>query len=251
MIRVTVWNEYEHERNEERVAKVYPKGIHGAIADFLGTEEDIEVRTATLDQPENGLTQEVLDNTDVLVWWGHMAHHKVLDEVAMRVKNRVLDGMGFIALHSAHASKPFRLLMGTHTETLRWRENDELQRYWVVAPGHPIVAGLGEYFEIPMDEILRRILRHTPARPSGIHFVGAGRRGVPLGLLLAQGRGPHILLPGRPRDLPGILPEGSAAGNQERDPLGRAAQVRGGAEHRAPLQGHAQRAGGYLSDLIK
>ena len=152
MIRVTVWNEYEHERNEERVAKVYPKGIHGAIADFLGTEEDIEVRTATLDQPENGLTQEVLDNTDVLVWWGHMAHHKVLDEVAMRVKNRVLDGMGFIALHSAHASKPFRLLMGTHTETLRWRENDELQRYWVVAPGHPIVAGLGEYFEIPMDE---------------------------------------------------------------------------------------------------
>jgi trehalose utilization protein len=152
MIRVTVWNEFEHERNEERVGKVYPEGIHGAIAAFLGKEEDIEVRTATLDQPEHGLTQEVLDSTDVLIWWGHMAHHKVSDEVALRVKNRVLDGMGFIGLHSAHASKPFRLLMGTHTDTLRWRENDELQRYWVVSPGHPIVEGLGEYFEIPRDE---------------------------------------------------------------------------------------------------
>ena len=152
MIRVTVWNEYEHERNEERVAKVYPKGIHGAIAEFLGREQDIEVRTATLDQPEHGLTQDVLDSTDVLIWWGHMAHEKVSDEVALRVKKRVLEGMGFIALHSAHASKPFLLLMGTNTGTLRWRENDELQRYWVVAPGHPIVAGLGEYFEIPRDE---------------------------------------------------------------------------------------------------
>lgn len=81
-----------------------------------------------------------------------MAHHKVSDEVAQRVRDRVLEGMGFVALHSAHASKPFRLLMGTHSENLRWRENDELQRYWIVAPGHPITAGLGEYFEIPRDE---------------------------------------------------------------------------------------------------
>lgn len=152
MIRVTVWNEYEHERNEERVGKVYPKGIHGAIAEFLGREEDLEVRTATLDMPEHGLTKEVLDSTDVLIWWGHMAHHKVSDEVAQRVRDRVLEGMGFVALHSAHASKPFRLLMGTHSENLRWRENDELQRYWIVAPGHPITEGLGEYFEIPHDE---------------------------------------------------------------------------------------------------
>lgn len=152
MIRVTVWNEYEHERNEERVGKVYPKGIHGAIAEFLGREEDFEVRTATLDMPEHGLTKDVLDSTDVLIWWGHMAHHKVSDEVAQRVRDRVLEGMGFVALHSAHASKPFRLLMGTHSENLRWRENDELQRYWIVAPGHPITAGLGEYFEIPRDE---------------------------------------------------------------------------------------------------
>lgn len=152
MIRVTVWNEYEHERNEERVGKVYPKGIHGAIAEFLGREEDLEVRTATLDMPEHGLTKDVLDSTDVLIWWGHMAHHKVSDEVAQRVRDRVLEGMGFVALHSAHASKPFRLLMGTHSENLRWRENDELQRYWIVAPGHPITAGLGEYFEIPRDE---------------------------------------------------------------------------------------------------
>ena len=152
MIRVTVWNEFVHERREQRVAEVYPNGIHAVIADFLGKNEDIEVRTATLDQPENGLPQEVLDSTDVLIWWGHMAHHLVSDEVANRVKERVLAGMGFVALHSAHASKPFRLLMGTHTENLSWRENSELQRYWVVAPAHPIAQGLGEYFEIPHDE---------------------------------------------------------------------------------------------------
>lgn len=152
MIRVTVWNEYQHEKHDEAVAKIYPKGIHSAIAEFLGANDDFAVRTATLDQPENGLTAEILDNTDVLLWWGHMAHHLVADEVALRVKNRVLDGMGFIALHSAHASKPFQLLMGTHTDRLRWRENNELQRYWVVAPGHPIAAGLGTHFEIPHDE---------------------------------------------------------------------------------------------------
>ena len=113
-MRVTVWNEYEHERREQRVAQVYPQGIHTAIANFLSAQPDMQVRTATLDEPENGLPQAVLDDTDVLIWWGHMAHEKVADEVALRVKNRVLDGMGFIALHSAHASKPFQLLMGTH-----------------------------------------------------------------------------------------------------------------------------------------
>ena len=94
MIRVTVWNEFVHERREQRVAEVYPNGIRAVIADFLGKNEDIEVRTATLDQPENGLPQEVLDSTDVLIWWGHMAHHLVSDEVANRVKERVLAGMG-------------------------------------------------------------------------------------------------------------------------------------------------------------
>ena len=152
MIRVTVWNEFRHEKTEENVKAVYPEGIHKAIADFLGKNEDMVVRTATLDEPENGLTDEVLNNTDVLIWWGHMAHGDVLDSVAEKVVARVNDGMGFICLHSGHASKPFRRLMGTNSQNLRWREDGDMQRLWVVAPQHPIVNGIGDYFEVPHDE---------------------------------------------------------------------------------------------------
>lgn len=105
-----------------------------------------------MDMPENGLPQQLLDETDVLIWWAHLAHNQVSDEVARRVQRRVLDGMGFVALHSAHASKPFSLLLGTRSPVLRWRENDEQQRVWCVSPGHPIAAGLGESFVIPKDE---------------------------------------------------------------------------------------------------
>ena len=150
-VRVTIWNEYRHEVLEERIAKVYPKGIHGAIAEMLGKHTDYEIRTATLAEPEHGLTQEVLDNTDVLIWWGHMAHNEVSDEVVERVCKRVLDGMGMILLHSGHHSKPFRKLMGT-TCNVKWRENDEKERLWIVDPSHPITAGLPEYIELPKEE---------------------------------------------------------------------------------------------------
>jgi len=107
MINVTVWNEYFHERKDEKIGKIYPKGIHGAIAEMLGRDEEFNIRTATLDMPEHGLTDEVLENTDVLIWWGHIKHGDVSEEVAEKVKKRVLDGMGLIVLHSGHLSKPF------------------------------------------------------------------------------------------------------------------------------------------------
>lgn len=151
MIRVTVWNEYAHERSDEKVKEIYPNGIHGAIADFLKSD-DIEVRCATLDDEECGLTKEVLDNTDVLLWWGHMCHNKVPDEVAMRVRDAVLEGMGAIFLHSAHHSKPFRFLMGTSCN-LGWREDGDLERVWISKPSHPIVQGIDRYFEIPHEEM--------------------------------------------------------------------------------------------------
>jgi trehalose utilization protein len=110
------------------------------------------VRTATLDEPEHGLTEEVLAETDVLLWWGHMAHKEVSDEVVERVQKRVLEGMGLIVLHSAHVSKIFVKLMGTGC-MLRWREAGERERLWVVAPGHPIAEGIGDYFEIPHEEM--------------------------------------------------------------------------------------------------
>jgi trehalose utilization protein len=151
MIKVTVWNENRHEQTNEKVREVYPEGIHGAIASFL-KEDNFEVRTATLDEPEHGLTEEVLDSTDVLVWWGHMAHDDVSDEIVTRVKNRVLDGMGLIVLHSGHFSKIFKTLMGT-TCDLKWREADEKERIWVVSPGHPIAEGIGEYIDIEREEM--------------------------------------------------------------------------------------------------
>jgi trehalose utilization protein len=165
MIRVTVWNEFLHEKVHEEVARIYPEGIHNAIARGIA-EDGIAVRTATLEEPEHGLTEEVLGETDVLIWWGHMGHDKVEDAIVDRVHRRVLDGMGLIVLHSGHFSKIFRRLMGTSCD-LKWREANERERLWVVNPAHPIAAGLpecitleheemyGEHFDIPApDEVI-------------------------------------------------------------------------------------------------
>ncbi len=149
--RVTIWNEYRHEKKDEEVAKVYPAGIHEAIAKHLRAE-GLSMRTATLDEPEHGLTTDVLDATDVLIWWGHMAHREVQDEIVDRVHQRVLDGMGLVVLHSAHFSKIFKKLMGT-TCDLKWREIGEKERIWVVEPGHPIAEGVGQYIEVPQAEM--------------------------------------------------------------------------------------------------
>lgn len=152
MIRVTIWNEYLHEVMDAPVAALYPQGMHNTIADFLKCD-DICVRTATLEEPECGLTQEVLDDTDVLIWWGHGAHARVPDEIAQRVCEEVRKGMGFIALHSSHLSKPFRMLMGTSC-TLGWRHDGDgdKERIWVVNPAHPIAKGIDSYFELPHVE---------------------------------------------------------------------------------------------------
>ena len=149
MVRATVWNEYRHEKQDPRVGAIYPNGIHGAIAD--GLRDVAEVRTATLDEPSHGLTEEVLDNTDVLVWWGHMAHHEVADDVVERVRRRVLDGMGLVVLHSGHFSKIFGRLMGTSCN-LKWREDGLNERIWIVNPSHPIADGLPEWIDIPHEE---------------------------------------------------------------------------------------------------
>jgi trehalose utilization protein len=150
-IRVTVWNEFRHEKDNDRVKAIYPDGIHRVIADFLQAA-DFTVHTATLDEPEHGLTEEVLDNTDVLIWWGHKAHAEVSEAIVDRVQERVLRGMGLVVLHSGHFSKIFKRLMGTSCN-LKWREAGEKERLWVVNPAHPIAQGLGEYFEIPQAEM--------------------------------------------------------------------------------------------------
>ena len=151
MTRVTVWSEFRQEHSDPPVRAVYPEGIHEAIAAGL-REGGFEVRTATLDEPEHGLSEAVLAETDVLTWWGHVAHDEVSDAVVSRVQQRVLDGMGLIVLHSGHHSKIFRHLMGTSCN-LTWREARERERLWVVDPSHPIAEGLGEGFLIEEEEM--------------------------------------------------------------------------------------------------
>ena len=151
-MRVTVWNEHIHEREDEAVRAVYPHGIHHEVADALRKHlgGGAAVATATLDDHGHGL--EGLDETDVLLWWGHLGHDLVPDEAAARVQQRVLDGMGFVALHSAHLSKPFVLLMGTSCH-LRWREADDRELVWTVSPSHPIATGVPPVFSIPRQEM--------------------------------------------------------------------------------------------------
>ncbi len=150
-IRVTVWNEFYHEKVEEKIAAIYPKGLHEAIAEGYAAHEDIAVTTRTLDMPECGLDEATLAETDVLVWWGHCRHADVPDAIAERVWRRVLDGMGLIVLHSGHLSKPFVRLLGTVCRS-KWRENDETERVWVIEPAHPIARGLPECIVLPEEE---------------------------------------------------------------------------------------------------
>ena len=152
-IRVTVWGENVHEHSHEAVRSVYPNGMHTCIANALNEDPLLQARTATLQQPEHGLSAEVLAETDVLTWWGHAAHGQVEDDVVDRIQERVLEGMGLVVLHSGHHSKIFRRLMGTNCH-LTWREAGEKERLWITSPGHPIVKGIeGPYFEIEHEEM--------------------------------------------------------------------------------------------------
>ncbi|RXZ81321.1 trehalose utilization protein ThuA [Paenibacillaceae bacterium] len=151
MIKLTIWNEFHHEKVNPAVTEIYPQGIHQALADGLA-DQPFVIRTATQDQPEHGLTEEVLNDTDVLIWWGHKTHRLVEDEIVNRVHERVLQGMGLVVLHSGHFSKIFKKLMGTNCD-LRWREADDRERIWVVDPAHPIAEGLGSYFELEREEM--------------------------------------------------------------------------------------------------
>ena len=150
MNKVVVWNENVHEQRSQEIRAVYPNGIHAQIASIL--RDEVPVETATLQDSEHGLSEERLAQTDVLLWWGHVAHNEVSDTVVNRVQKRVLEGMGLIVLHSGHYSKIFKRLLGT-TCSLTWREAAEKERLWVCNPGHPIVQGLGPYFEIPHEEM--------------------------------------------------------------------------------------------------
>ncbi|OQP87193.1 trehalose utilization protein ThuA [Rhizobium rhizosphaerae] len=151
-IRTLVWGENIHERINEVVRDIYPDGMHKTIADALNRDDAITAETATLQEPEHGLTEARLKETDVLVWWGHKDHGAVDDAVVERVAARVHEGMGLIVLHSGHFAKIFKRLMGTPC-ALKWREAGERERVWTVNPGHPIAAGIPENFVLENEEM--------------------------------------------------------------------------------------------------
>lgn len=144
-IHVTIWNEFRHEKRSETVRALYPEGIHAYIRDFLQSDE-LEITLAALDDPAQGLPDEVLNNTDVLVWWGHLAHHVVEDALVERINARVQQGMGMLFLHSGHKSKPFQRVLGT-TGNLSWGRNQKCV-VWNLAPTHPVTAGVPAHFEL-------------------------------------------------------------------------------------------------------
>jgi trehalose utilization protein len=151
--RVTVWNEARHEKKNPVVAKIYPKGMHDALAAHLRKCDGLKVRTAVLDDEEHGLSEDVVKKTDVFVWWGHLAHDEVDEKIVDRVHQRVLEGAGIVVLHSGHFSRIFKKLMGT-TCNLKWREElNEREVLWVTRPGHPIVAGIDDHFTLPREEM--------------------------------------------------------------------------------------------------
>ncbi|RKQ92111.1 trehalose utilization protein [Solirubrobacter pauli] len=154
MVRVTVWGENVHERTEDHVRERYPDGMHGAIAAGLQRllGDGVQTRTATLDQPEHGLPQEVIDQTDVLTWWGHIAHEQVQDAIVDRVHAAVLGGMGLLVLHSGHYSKILQRVLGTSC-SLRWRNEGERELVWTVNPAHPIAQGVPHPIVIPAQEM--------------------------------------------------------------------------------------------------
>ena len=151
-IRVTIWNEFRHEKTKEHVKALYPNGLHAVIGEFLSENDDIEVTLAALDDEDQGLPDEVLNNTDVLIWWGHTAHKEVKDELAEKIRTRVYIGrMGFIALHSAHKSKPFMKIVGTNGN-LQWGRNQK-EVVWNLMPSHPIAYGIPDHFLIEEEEL--------------------------------------------------------------------------------------------------
>lgn len=168
MINVTIWNEDSLETTHDDVLEVYPTGLNGALAVFLKKNNNMNVRTANLEEPECGLSDEILESTDVLLWWGHGKHHLVPDELVKKIHNRVLRGMGMIFLHSAHFSKPFQSLMGT-TCSLKWRDGDR-ERLWTILPNHPIAKGLPEFFELEAEEMYGE--RFDIPQPDELIFLG-------------------------------------------------------------------------------
>ena len=149
-IRVTVWNEGLHEQELPKCREIYPDGMGRQIGRYLEKQPGIaSVHCSELSDPEQGLSEEILANTDVMTWWGHKAHDRVTDENAERVQKRVLQGMGLIVLHSGHMARVWRT--GRKGTALGGRSS----------PSHR--GGPAGIYRTAQHGNVRRAFRHSPA----------------------------------------------------------------------------------------
>jgi Trehalose utilisation len=218
-IRVIVWNENIHERKDSRVQTHYPQGIHNFLAKVLNDGEEVSCKTATLEDPEDGLSESRLEGTDVLVWWGHLAHARVSDRTVDRVQKRVLEGMGLVVLHSGHYSKVFKRLLGTSC-SLAWREAGEKERIWTCEPGHPIAQGLPPLFRDSARRDVQRTIRYSRTGRTCFYLLVSGRRSFSFRLLLEPRQWKDLLFSARARDFPVLPPARSPDSDPQCRPLG-------------------------------
>lgn len=193
MIHVTVWYEYTQEsgslsreftdpymsdddfqrfydytaQKSREILSVYPDGLMAPIVKALREDPEMEVVYTTLYDPDFGLSEELLEHTDVLIWWAHISHNVIPDWLSRKIVERIWKGMGFIALHSAHKSKPFMEVLGC-SGTLRWREGD-FCRVWNTCPTHPIAEGISEYIELDEEEMYGEVF--DIPRPDDVVFM--------------------------------------------------------------------------------
>lgn len=102
-IRVLVWDETGDAQKE-----AYENYLGKCIADQLSKNAAFSVSSATLNDKQQGIGTEVLNNTDVLIWWGHIRHGEISTAKGQEIVQRIATGnLSFIGLHSAHWSVPF------------------------------------------------------------------------------------------------------------------------------------------------
>lgn len=150
---VVVWS--EGTASVDRGSReVYPNDINSAIADGLKPleAEGWKIVKAGLGDPDQGISDELLNRTDVLVWWGHKKHGEVSNDLVAKIDARVREGrMGFISTHSSHFAKPYRKLMGTPCSWREYKTDGTSVEIIVKDPSHPICKGV-KNFKLPKIE---------------------------------------------------------------------------------------------------
>lgn len=152
-MKITIFTEHNASMDSPEGKLAYPEGMNECLRLLIaGDGHEVTMIVHGPDDDGSELTEEMLKNTDVLVWWGHWYHGSVNPAVVDMVVDYVNRGMGMLALHSAHESRPMQRLMGT-TGALSWREMGENERVWVIDKTHPVAQGLGDYIDIEHEEM--------------------------------------------------------------------------------------------------